>query len=441
MIAATKKLYRKGVTLIEVIFAMGVVLIGLLGLLSVLPLAGRRAQDAIGLSVSASVGDSALQELHSRHLLREGRLEDFATTYEVDYGGTPLGLRLLPTGSPPPPPIPFAGQGFCIDPLYVAQQQTAVDPVNHFNDALFPYYDLDHNPLTNATDPTPALPWPASQPRLQRVGVTAVPTATFTGRVEQSRAIVENPDDLIVTRPKDRSLNALLNGLASGTPGTNLGYGKRVPAGEFRWIATVSPLANNRHASISIVVMRNRDIERDFPHITPPALVTETDPKKNPTNERLAYVSDALGFSGGAGGVVTVAGSQAMVSKILVNDWIMLSRRVPRLPLGSGTIDVHRWFRVASAEIDRDILRTVTDGTISTLDTNLGCYLPTSSASSDSVWVRQLLLDGPDWDFGFANDPDDGSTPLATRYQDNTFATLVPDVVSVTERIIRIEDL
>ena len=55
-----KRQVRRAVTLVEVIFAVGVVLVGLLGVMSILPLAGRRAEDSINLNVGAAMAESII---------------------------------------------------------------------------------------------------------------------------------------------------------------------------------------------------------------------------------------------------------------------------------------------------------------------------------------------------------------------------------------------
>ena len=66
--------FRRAVTLLEVVFSMGVILIGLLGLLSILPLAGRRAEQSVSLSVGTAIGEQMVNELEARRYLADGRL-------------------------------------------------------------------------------------------------------------------------------------------------------------------------------------------------------------------------------------------------------------------------------------------------------------------------------------------------------------------------------
>ena len=69
-----KRQVRRAVTLVEVIFAVGVVLVGLLGVMSILPLAGRRAEDSINLNVGAAMAESIMDDLLSRRFLANGQL-------------------------------------------------------------------------------------------------------------------------------------------------------------------------------------------------------------------------------------------------------------------------------------------------------------------------------------------------------------------------------
>ena len=63
---------RIGVTLVEVIFAIGVVLIGVVGLASVLPIAARRAQDAIDLNEASALASAVFDELKAKGALQFG---------------------------------------------------------------------------------------------------------------------------------------------------------------------------------------------------------------------------------------------------------------------------------------------------------------------------------------------------------------------------------
>ena len=70
------------------------------------------------------------------------------------------------------------------------------------------------------------------------------------------------------------------------------------------------------------------------------------------------------------------------------------------------------------------------------------CKLPTPPGPGHySVWRHKVQLDGSDWAFGFADAAGNPRAYADYSFDDNTFATIVPDVVSVTERIVLLSDL
>lgn len=386
LLTRTKCGIRRAVTLVEVIFAIGVVLIGLVGLMSILPLAGRRADDALSLNASAQLAETAMDELMVKKFLSNGRLRTF--NYRT------------------PTPSISSADSFVIDPMFcsifeategnVTDSNPAVIAGIGYDQKLFPYYKERHNPYL---DPSiNSVNWPADQPRMHRVGIghpTNVNSSTgpaFIDR-EQALSLVEDSNDLVVSRnKKDRTLPATFQALQSSDSG--LEYGKRVPAGTYSWIATVNPLGGG-YASVSVVVIRNR--ERNFKVPTTAVANALESPDQNMVGERLAYVTYSSGFSGGAGGVVHIEGSMATVSRLRSNDWIMLSRKTT-----NNTI--HRWFRIVG--VDGKPVEDTAAGT----------------------WKHKVLLDGPDWRFG-------------STQADGTYATLVDGVVSVTERSVLMSDL
>ncbi len=360
---------RRAVTLIEVVFSIGVILIGLLGLLSILPLAGRRAQDSISLSVGPAIGLQVIDELQSRHYLSEGRLRPVRET-------TSTAVTNL-TATPAP-------TSFCIDPIFASSTTVPSSAVsNGYSAAQFPYYKATHSPLIDPS--TNSTTWPSSQPRMTRVGIAEATSPTIFVAVSEALEIAENRDDLFVTRPDDKTLNPTFADGQVQAVSSGLEYGKRIPTGDFTWFATVNPLPGGQYASISVVVVKKRI--RNFD--TPTTTTAPGTPQGNAIGERLAYVTFASGFSGGAGGTVHLISNANTVSKIRSDDWIMLSRNV-------GTAVVHRWYRVVAVNGKAELYTT--DGTTTNDDTNLGARIP---GGSHQVWRHKVLLDGPDWSFNF----------------------------------------
>lgn len=459
---------RNAVTLVEVIFSIGVVLIGLLGLLSILPLAGKRAQDSVSLSVAPVIANNVQTELLANKFLSERRLgaitfgaidpssvgesnpdlqggPEFPATFPVEYYRQVISGLNTPAGITP---------SFCIDPMcasLMAAPYNAATP-NSYYVGCFPYYKQNHDPMK---DPSSAnsTTWQTRQPRMFRVGIKEDSSSTFTRFINVTEALrlTENQDDLIITRGTDKSLPATFKSGQVAPVSGGLEYGKRIPSGEYTWIATVNPLPGGVYASVSVVVIRRRLRSFDASSTTTPPSTAEG----NALGERLAYVTYASGFKGGAGGIVHLASNANTIAKILPGSWIMLSRFSQIT--SDKLIDYHRWYRVVSVDGTEERYRagTVYDKV-------------NSSTFTDNVWLQKLTLEGPDWEFsypgGYATTPevndyqttvpsntysnwspyivaDAAGDPATIPFSSNTYATMVEGVVSVTERVVKLSDL
>jgi len=388
---------RPGVTLVEVIFSMGVILIGLLGVMSILPLAGERARDAVGLGIAPTIGDNIMEEMLAQRWLSSGRLVFF-------------------NDANPPVLMPFTGdEPFCIDPAFFAASTVAqVPPTTAYDSRFFPFYRPRHDPtLDPSVTPTDAGNQLTGQvTRMRRVGLLRRPVTMGNQTLlttSEAFFVADSPDDLLIDRPQDRTANPFRFGTRVSTAADGLPYGGRFGSGEFTWIATVTSNPVPGYATVSIVVIRNR--QRGFQLPTGPA----SGPINNATDERLATVSFASGFRGGAGGVVELNGAINTVSRLRQGDWILLSRAVN---LASVENLLHRWYRVAALEGDPERLTLAR--------TEIGFPNPTPSRE---VWRRKVYLDGPDFTFL--------SQPAST----GTLATLVEGVVSVTEHVVQVSSL
>lgn len=398
-VVARGRAVARGVTLVEVIFSMGVILIGLLGVMSILPLAGDRARDSVGLGTAPTIGDNIMEELRAHRWLSTGRL--------VAFNDANPGML-----------VPFDGsQPFCIDPMFLSAGGLQVSPVGAYDSRFFPFYKPRHDPTK---DPSQSLPVPTNQTeaqvtRMRRVGILQRPWpqgSPMPPLLTRTQAfhVGESPDDLRTDRPKDRTANLFRLGTRVTTAANGLPYGGRFGSGEFSWIATVTANSTPGYVTVAIVVIRDRQRAFDLP--AGPA----RNPAENATDERLATISFASGFRGGAGGVVELNGSANTVSRLKQGDWLMLSRAVN---ITSVENLLHRWYRVASLEGDPERLDALPH-------TEVG--IETSPPGVRAVWRRRVYLDGPDFSF---------HGPTTTR----TLATLVEGVVSVTEHVVPLSSL
>ena len=228
---------RNGVTLVEVIFAIGVVMIGLVGLISVLPIAGRRAQDAVGLSTANAVAVEAFDRLESFNLLRRG-----AWIVESDGGATHSTIfstdgLLDPVTS------------FCIDPLFVADSYGRLTEgntpsglyvpytslgTNGHRRVFFPYFKQEYNPLEDPSQPLVAgnswALWGAqvAAPRMVRVGLhgsgsmLSAAESALVGDDLDSVAYFDTEDDSLFTAAQ---MTAIVD--------SGIAYGKKLTKGRY----------------------------------------------------------------------------------------------------------------------------------------------------------------------------------------------------------------
>ncbi len=421
---------RTGITLIEVTFAIGVILIGMVGLTAILPLAGHRAQDALNFDTAAAMSDGVIKEVASRRLLQQPVLPKDQPIATLD-GSV---IQNTTTGVIVP---------FCFDPIFAAGPLLGTTPANSYTPDYFPYYKLGHNPLLDPSLTPPGTSALPNQPRMKRVGLNFSASAYYGNisgnstkqrnwQLEVARTLAESPNDLDLLRPKDRSVPGVLTGVTA--TGTTFPFGKRLPTGTYSWMITVDPDAESRYGSLSVVIYQSRERMLDFPPVnsgTPP-----TEPHDNAVSERLTLVTERSGFMGGAGGSVTIVSSSATLSDLTSNDWIMLSRNMdPRYT--TGQYDVHAWYRVVGTDGDATIITNPVDTQFIRPAPQPPLTIPVVALSNgNTLWARRVLLDGPDWDF--TSNADLKPTPNPNNWY--TYATIVKDVVAVNEKTISLAD-
>ncbi|MEM6776722.1 MAG: hypothetical protein AAF670_03630 [Planctomycetota bacterium] len=452
---------RLGVTLMETIFAIGVIMTGLLGLAALIPVASQNAQATLEMdrsiseSTSAAAAGLAQQFNHLDSLVlfdkeTAGSTENVVGAYDYDPANrletvatkiegtintviTPVATATLKLETPGYGHHPFdAGlvSALCIDPLglpdpaYVPLADTSA---NSFDYSRFPYYGERYAVLSepNAAVTAGAAPdWPMS-PRMWRVTPKSpiYPTTTPISRRQllpaaTARFLFQGAGGLSgVEALNDESSRSVL--LRRSNIGGNSVDVTTDSSSDYTWFATlVPPFFGGDSFRQSIIVVRQRQspvpIRPNDPLALNTAAYTVSDAEENPAAERLCWIdpSTAIGFQGGTGGEVLMYGSQAVSSEINTQEWVMLSRQPHTVSSGALTPDgvaVHRWYRVLRVD-----------------EPELESGYAFGGGNYD-VWKRWVTLDGPDWAF------QDEATPTNSSPVDDTYCTIVAGAVSVIE--------
>jgi Tfp pilus assembly protein PilV len=112
-----------GVTIIEVLFSIGIIVTGLLGVAGLIMVAGTQMTQGLAADAMSNAGLNAIAEFETRNmqnpdnLLWNNTLEDLFQSTDlsgIDSNGAPI-----------------ASQSFCIDPYFIAQQ--SFDGYSHNN--------------------------------------------------------------------------------------------------------------------------------------------------------------------------------------------------------------------------------------------------------------------------------------------------------------------
>ncbi len=445
---------RRGISLLEVLISTFVLSVGLLGLLSLVPVGGYRVGQVNQFDRSSATGRKAFREFKTRGMLEPNRWmawdwtdpaqDDYLRTWQVpDVSGVAVGNVSKRN-------VDDWAETFCIDPLLVARGIDAGVTDDDWPGRTFPY------DLAITTNPYP-LGFGNYQdaPRMPRVTLSMLedsskadlvvaalplPIATVTSVAER---IFMSQNEGIYTLPNDDADPPIR--LYSGPAGGNA-IAEQFE-GEYSWMAMVSrsphevlaaydstvpdwydtePATRNEY-KVSIIVFYKRDFDV--------AAQSGTSlPAEALSSERICGIEFLNGLGLGGGDVRITAGDAANMTsaeardymKVSPNQWIMVcswvSRPSPLIPAvpppppipyspvflqNRDARPIYRWYRVVA-----------TDNAPETENNN-----------GTGLWQRYLTLDGPDWDPGELNATGTGLS--------GTYAVLVDGVVAVFERTMR----
>lgn len=412
---------QRGISLIETLFAIGVLMVGMLGIAAVLATAGKNAVDSRTLASSQVLANSWLNEMYARNIqnpVNWVRPVFNSTTNLWEFHGMGSSSPLMQPNS-----------SYCIDPLGFAFSPTITVPDSKYTTVNFPYYSNSTNPLIDPSISATAssgVAWPTTIPRMQRVTVGA-PGFPATGKLAEE--IFASQNEIAELKSSDTTRHVLRGYESVGTS-----LQKTATRQEFSWFATLTPKENNGgvYSSdyiLSIVVVKNRDRVLEIPI---PSAAGLGDPRSVPSGETIAWVvplstgtMPSGGFNGGGGGRVLLVGSAATESHTAAGQWIMLSRY--NAALGRG---VFSWYRIAACDQEA---RLMTVGSIPTEYGVTGFNLPFGAGSAAlPVWVREVTLSGRDWGM-YSALGNAGDVQVSV-------ATIVRGAVNVHERVITLDE-
>ena len=326
---------RNGISLLEVIFAVGVLLIGILGLAAVLPIAANNAQNALDRDRAR---ESYLNQEATRNILGLNDVAKFKSYFyassnpNVYHPNNPsaryLSVNVSTTGNLP--------EAFCVDPWFLTAANAVRPPQaqerNNYDRGYFPCYDNKFHPRTGnpADPPSGSMQW--GNCRLRRIGISDITNPKYhalLSRDQDTISLIESED------------GSRLPGIFAKR--SNLGIPVRSNlAGKYSYMMTL-----RRDGTGNVIVFRDRQIAinpqgvfgnlqldpRDRHHLHSytalPFAARSNIPIAQQTfaEERVGYVTYADRVFDGSGGSFVYESSQYVDPSVSQGDWVMLLRR------------------------------------------------------------------------------------------------------------------
>ncbi|MBL99640.1 MAG: hypothetical protein CMM06_08095 [Rhodopirellula sp.] len=418
----SRRVYKRaGVTIIEVLFAIGIVIMGLMGIAGLIMIAGSQLTQGLKADGMSNLGLNAVEEFDMRHLRHQSGLLRYDAT-----NSTFVNLQ--------------TAESYCIDPYFIAHQvfdgNTNVSQLSRFPGLAIP--SGNPNQLTVMPRVTLAnVPGIVNDPAFYDPNTYGVGVARIMNKLQAQELFTSRDNlalresDVATELPKQvwfedrqtplaaspRTSDSIDNDHDGYTDEADEAFVKRIGFGdmarlgatEFSWMATVTPdrtfiinAAGNSAGRdttdqylVSIVVFHNRAF-----HYNNQATLED--------QERMLEVT--LRGNGYGGGEIRLHSANIPALDIKHNDWIMLSAQ-------SSLGPQFRWYRISFID---DEVQTAANGT----------------------FYRDATIQGPDWNRAEwlpTVTPNTTGPPTVNPPQYKTHATFVPRVIGVFEKTIRIE--
>jgi Tfp pilus assembly protein PilV len=462
---------RHGLTLAECLFAMAIMLVGLVGIAAMVPFAGRQAADSYSIVQTLAAGQNTIAVAKSSQVFRPSTtspwqfIDDNAAT-AVDSRDTyfvsaerlyqQLYVSSLPAGHNQNQRYVAAntalGTSFCMDPNFWGHQARYNQWLGASHRKVLSndwgYYRRTRFPFYNETYPVNYYPFStgatATTPRLARVSLRDPMGSDVNGNNgwlrEAASKIVSSSGGGDVTKEVaqvDKSFGPL-RGFASSS---NSALVSSIQAGSgasnASWLATIVPTDETPFAEpatadlpfypesfdLSVVVFSKRDVrELVFENATEyDAFDTDGIPA---TSERIADVGflNPLEASSSSTFSITLRTDERVGLRCKVGDWIMLSRyrRFQNTARGiEFSRQQHEWYRLISVTAE---------------ETSTGPF-------GNTIVACEVRVSGKPWGWSLSEGEwfrDQGMTSLPNlNLMPPAVATLVPNVINVYQRTLK----
>lgn len=402
-----RRSHRRGITLLEILLSLAVAVVGIFGVLVLIPISARMAETGLKLDEAGALGRSALHQFEVRNMRNPSNWAIINPSNPTAGGGGPNFV----------PVTVQANKSYCIDPEFMARNLTQVSPAAfNVSGAWFPI-----NSSGTLIPPTPMQPlWLTPLPSMHRISLGSGSPFAPVMTEALAREIFSSLDDLTIDSPSDTTNPAFqhFHGEERFNPNAPnpIVLSKRQSGGEKSWLAILTPrpsvtgLPESDLYTLYIVVYDARDSN----------LSSEVDVNSGNRIGDLERWSRVNFIGGGLGGgeVLLTAtdptnGGPGGIRELDVNrdEWMMVCQRVRANRFNNGmqqeqVYDMFRWYRVADVD-ELDI--------------------------SGTAPTRFVSLDGPDW-----------TTPQNTAGGGVTFEAIfgvnVKGVLEVYERTVRLEN-
>jgi hypothetical protein len=376
---------RCGISLLEVLISMFVMLVGLLGVASLLPVGRFEVQRGAKIDRSSACGRVAFRDMKVRGVLNPN-----------SWAAEPNGNAVYNSGAQT---FDFNGDG-TTEPF----QAFAIDPLGEGSGAANGSRSFPYDPAGSLITPPPRIPRITLGPGLSVIARAALADMVFRSQDELAFD-PGNSTDLIPAQvlQKDTSANSL----------------KRLSEGNYSWLATVVPDPNLTTSTnfseipcrVSVAVFYKRNLNT--------AGTGERICGFNAVGGPGVSIEDEMRFQINAAAVdpqYSGSGEGAAHLNIKPGQWVLLATYKSAAP----TVWYYAWHRIAAAD---DIVHS-TNATYGDADDKV---VSVTSPGTGGTWFRNVTLIGP------------MSGPSITIEVANTTAFLFDDIIAIYERDMTLE--